>query len=580
MAHKKVLLKKAGSIFIGTNEKKNKKKITSSLVSLVPVLAVLAECLYKQGREIEGLFRVNGSVSELLILRESVLNRGGGELTSEESGDPHVVAGLIKLFLRELEEPLMLFSVYDHLLGSLEVKEDKARLQVMKAIIDTLPKENRSILFKLLDLFCLISSNEPITKMSTHNLAVVMGPTIMRPCGESFDTMMSDSSKVVSVVTILIENVEYFSKGSGDAITISAPVKLNEQEIDQLNPALKTDRRDVKKKYDELKKTHDELLESFDELRTQHSVLEAYSAKMDLKVAELEDLLESIEHTFPVIRNDSDNNMPTMEETDDDVTKLRAENEWLREVLIRATREDMSNIREDTIKIKTPRESTTTPSTGLPAKRVSTTSLVCEATSETEDRAAARKSVKLTSSFMKKQSSTKIMQKIITHKGPENPKPPVTQPPPPNDPKLPLKSITEANNNKPDNSTGESKSQTALRSRRSVNDTKTLVSSNRSSSPGKNNLTRLNTMNNTQLMRPKSELNNENISPLLNSPPGTDQKEVQISEVVQKMIDLENQIFLGKDTERTDLRKHLDEIRSSVVVVAGTLSNLSQKLSL
>jgi len=87
-------------------------------------------------------------------------------------------------------------------------------------------------------------------------------------------------------------------------------------------------------------------------------------------------------------------------------------------------------------------------------------------------------------------------------------------------------------------------------------------------------------MNNTQQMRPKSELNNENTPPLLNSPPGTDQKEVQISEVVQKMIDLENQIYLGKDTERNDLRKHLDEIRSSVFVVAGTLSNLSQKLSL
>jgi len=301
---------------------------------------------------------------------------------------------------------------------------------------------------------------------------------------------------------------------------------------------------------------------------------------MDLKVAELEDLLESIEHIFPVIKNDSDNNIPAMEETDDELTKLRTENESLREVLIRATREDMSNIREDTFKIKTPRESTTTSSTGLPAKRVSTTSLVCDTTSETEDRAAARKSVKLTNSFMKKQSSTKIIQKIITHKGAENPKPPVTQPPLPNDPKLPLKPITEVNNNKSDNTSGESKPQTALRSRRSVNDTKTLVSSNRSSSPGKNNLTRLHTMNNSQLIRPKSELNNENTPPLLNSPTGTDQKEVQISEVVQKMIDLENQIFLGKDTERNDLRKHLDEIRSSVVVVAGTLSNLSQKLSL
>jgi len=84
---------------------------------------------------------------------------------------------------------------------------------------------------------------------------------------------------------------------------------------------------------------------------------------------------------------------------------------------------------------------------------------------------------------------------------------------------------------------------------------------------------------NSQLIRSKSD-NNENAPPVLFSSPPVLDKEVQITEVVQKMMDLEHQIFLGKDTERADLRKQLDEIRTSVSVVVGSLSNLSQKLSL
>jgi len=454
MAHKKVLLKKAGSIGIFINDKKSsKKKCTATLVSLVPVLTVLVDCLEKQGREIEGLFRVNGAVSQLNNLRDDLLSRPPGDLFTEDIWDPHVVAGLIKLLLRELEEPLLMFNLYDHLLGSLDVKDDKAQLQVIKAIIDSLPKENRFILSKLLHLFFMLSLHESVTKMSAHNLAVVMGPTIMRPSGESFDTMMSDSSKVVSVVTILIENAEFFCKSSGESITISSPVNLNEQEMGQLLPnnainiPSRVEKRDLRKKYDELKKNHQELLQNYDELRTQYSVLEAYSAKMDLKVSELEDLLESMDHapSFIVPRNESDSSLPPIEdESVDELTKLRMENEWLREVLIRATREDVVNLRESqdpigSFRIKSPRDSSTitsplTTSNG-PVKRVSSSSLILDSlnqssnildsnsngpeepsTSTSFSKAASRKSAKLTNAFIKKQSSTKIIQKIKSHK--------------------------------------------------------------------------------------------------------------------------------------------------------------------
>jgi len=658
--HKKVLLKKAGSILIGIEKRTNgKKKVAATLPSLVPVLSILIDCLEKQGREIEGLFRVNGSLSELNALRDDLVSRPPSDLILEEDWDPHVVAGLVKMLLRELEDPLLLFSLYDHLLGSLDVKEDKAQLQVMKAVIDSLPKENRLILSKLLRLFYLVSRNESLTKMSAHNLAVVMGPTIMRPSGESFDTMMSDSSKVVSVVTILIDNVDHFCKGSGESITITSPVNLNEQEMGKLLPINNRDeKRDLRKKYDELKKSHQELLQNYDELRTQYSVLEAYSAKMDLKVSELEDLLESMEH-IPVSRIECDSNLPPIED-EDELAKLRAENEWLREVLIRATREDVVNLREDSTfprSIKTPRESTIPAATNLPLKRTSSSLTVDMNSSEVtstltatdpQDRTTARKSLKISNAFIKKQSSTKIIQKIKSHKSLDPRKaleatgnlPPLTSPSSVanGDKRLTLNAINET---KPESSTGEAKPQTTFavpsngpprhhRSIKASDESKTLVltSSCRNIvpplfSPGK--ITRQNTMGafkskladittdsnsgnplsaEARLSKEVSkenlkdsgskdkennkenstEANKENFSISLKKEQqksatilNKDSNNLSLTEVLQKMIELEQQI--SKESAENESRKQL-EVRTTVAVLVGSLTHLSQKLCL
>jgi len=83
----------------------------------------------------------------------------------------------------------------------------------------------------------------------------------------------------------------------------------------------------------------------YDELRTQYSVLEAYSAKLDDKVAELEELLESMDQIH--------NTKPEIESNEsEEMQKLRSENEGLKDIIIRFTREDVSNIREDSISIR------------------------------------------------------------------------------------------------------------------------------------------------------------------------------------------------------------------------------------
>jgi hypothetical protein len=69
------------------------------------------------GLEIEGLFRKSGSASQIEYFREQY-DQG---ITVDLRGcpDPHTVAGLLKLYLRELPEPLLTFDMYDKVVNVL-----------------------------------------------------------------------------------------------------------------------------------------------------------------------------------------------------------------------------------------------------------------------------------------------------------------------------------------------------------------------------------------------------------------------------------------------------------------------------
>jgi len=144
------------------------------------------------------------------------------------------------------------------------------------------------------------------------------------------------------------------------------------------------------------------MVSMYDELKTQYSVMEAYSVKIDSKVNELEEILDSMESNLGSKPENDGNN-----EEEDTVQKLKTENNWLREVLIRATREEVANLKEDTTKIK--------PKDGIKDRlhphAVSNDSIVVLPEFNSSEPKEERKSLKMSHSFIKRQNSTKKMLK-------------------------------------------------------------------------------------------------------------------------------------------------------------------------
>lgn len=66
----------------------------------------------------EGIFRRSGNYSQIVALKQKV-NSGQSDDVDFKETDTHIVAGLLKSFLRDLSEPLLTYELYDEIINFL-----------------------------------------------------------------------------------------------------------------------------------------------------------------------------------------------------------------------------------------------------------------------------------------------------------------------------------------------------------------------------------------------------------------------------------------------------------------------------
>uniref|UniRef100_A0A4W3ILY1 Rho GTPase activating protein 45 n=1 Tax=Callorhinchus milii TaxID=7868 RepID=A0A4W3ILY1_CALMI len=151
----------------------------------------------------KGIYRVNGVKTRVEKLCQAFEN--GKELVELSQASPHDISNVLKLYLRQLPEPLMLFRLYHDLMGlakeskqgtgeghkakGLEIvdkgpqtdKEVVAIVSRLKDLLQDLPSANKATLRYIIGHLSKIAELEQSNKMSSSNLGIVFGPTLMRP---------------------------------------------------------------------------------------------------------------------------------------------------------------------------------------------------------------------------------------------------------------------------------------------------------------------------------------------------------------------------------------------------------------
>eukprot|EP00479_Gromia_sphaerica_P006417 TRINITY_DN1811_c0_g1_i1.p1 TRINITY_DN1811_c0_g1~~TRINITY_DN1811_c0_g1_i1.p1 ORF type:complete len:433 (-),score=93.52 TRINITY_DN1811_c0_g1_i1:55-1353(-) len=100
-----------------------------------------------------------------------------GAASLKISVEPHVIACVAKQLVRNLPETLLTNQLFDRFIRVQSAEE-------LQVLIHYLPPKYKEILQRLSEVMALVCNNEESTKMDCKNLAVVVGPNLMKKNGD------------------------------------------------------------------------------------------------------------------------------------------------------------------------------------------------------------------------------------------------------------------------------------------------------------------------------------------------------------------------------------------------------------
>ncbi|XP_019630788.1 PREDICTED: rho GTPase-activating protein 32-like isoform X3 [Branchiostoma belcheri] len=147
-------------------------------VDVPPVLACCAEFIEKYGI-IDGVYRLSGVASNIHKLRAEFDMESEPDLAKDcYRQDIHCVGSLLKMYFRELPNPLLTYQLYNKFAEAVEDRENK--LVKIYDVIQQLPPPHYRTLKYLMEHLSHVATFSDRTGMHSKNLAIVWAPNLLR----------------------------------------------------------------------------------------------------------------------------------------------------------------------------------------------------------------------------------------------------------------------------------------------------------------------------------------------------------------------------------------------------------------
>ncbi|XP_013815191.1 rho GTPase-activating protein 15 [Apteryx mantelli] len=150
--------------------------------STVPQFVRLCiEAVERRGLDVDGIYRVSGNLATIQKLRFVVNQEEKLNLDDSQWEDIHVVTGALKMFFRELPEPLFPYCFFEQFVEAIKIQDNAIRIKSIKRLVKKLPRPNYETMKILFEHLKKIAAKESVNLMSTQSLGIVFGPTLLRP---------------------------------------------------------------------------------------------------------------------------------------------------------------------------------------------------------------------------------------------------------------------------------------------------------------------------------------------------------------------------------------------------------------
>ncbi|XP_062981398.1 rho GTPase-activating protein 12 isoform X4 [Elgaria multicarinata webbii] len=180
--------------------------------STVPKFVKLCiEHVEEHGLDVDGLYRVSGNLAVIQKLRFAVNHDEKLDLNDSKWEDIHVITGALKMFFRELPEPLFTYSHFNDFVNAIK-QEPRQRVHAVKELIKQLPKPNHDTMQVLFRHLKRIVENGEKNRMTYQSIAIVFGPTLLKPEKETCNIAVHTVYQNQIVELILLELNSIFGR--------------------------------------------------------------------------------------------------------------------------------------------------------------------------------------------------------------------------------------------------------------------------------------------------------------------------------------------------------------------------------
>ncbi|CAI5640481.1 unnamed protein product [Oreochromis niloticus] len=161
------------------------------------------------GLSVDGLYRVSGNLAVIQKLRFAVNHDEKVNLSDGKWEDIHVTTGALKMFFRELPEPLFTYNLFHDFVSAIKISDHKHRVQSIKELVRQLPKPNHDTMQALFKHLRKVIDYGEENRMTTQSVAIVFGPTLLRPETETWNMAvhMVYQNQIVELILLEYESI-------------------------------------------------------------------------------------------------------------------------------------------------------------------------------------------------------------------------------------------------------------------------------------------------------------------------------------------------------------------------------------
>lgn len=254
----------------------------SVIYGYIPI--VVAKCgafLKENGKDVQGIFRLNGSTKrckELQTIFDSPPKYGRN--LKWDSYTVHDAANILRRYLNYLPEPIIPHKFYEAFRKPLrnEFYDKEKSLLIYKKLIMSLPSINRQLLLYILDLLAVFASKSDENLMTISNLSSIFQPGILSH--PEHDMSPKDYTLSQKVLIFLIGYQDYFlmdTIGIDPNLLMTPPHCENTDSYDT-SSSIDSIKFSSKKEPKVLKKTH------YINLKFRNSFKNKHSRSMDFNL--------------------------------------------------------------------------------------------------------------------------------------------------------------------------------------------------------------------------------------------------------------------------------------------------------